>query len=85
MAAGRVLAIFFALVLLGPLAAATGHLVLAEAQAVLAAIMLFAAGGILYLVFEDIAPGAVLENRYAPPLGAVAGFAFGLAGHMLTG
>ncbi len=36
--------------------------------------MFFAAGGILYLTFEDIAPAAPLKGRWAPPLGAVAGF-----------
>jgi len=82
--ATRVLAIFCALVLIGPAAAATGHMVLAEAQGVLGGIMLFAAGGILYLVFQDIAPEAVLEKRHAPPLGAVAGFLLGLAGHLMV-
>jgi ZIP family zinc transporter len=47
--------------------------------------MLFAAGGILYLIFEDIAPQAALRNRHAPPLGAVAGFLLGLAGQLMTG
>lgn len=83
--AARVLAVFCALVLIGPAAAATGHIVLANAPGLLSAIMLFAAGGILYLVFQDIAPQAVLENRHAPPLGAVLGFLLGLAGHLFAG
>ena len=41
--------------------------------------------GILYLIFEDIAPQAALRNRHAPPLGAVAGFLLGLAGQLMTG
>ena len=45
--------------------------------------MLFASGGILYLIFEDIAPQARLERRWSPPLGAVAGFVLGLVGHLL--
>jgi ZIP family zinc transporter len=45
--------------------------------------MLFAAGGILYLTFEDIAPQAHLARRWAPALGAVAGFMLGLLGQML--
>ena len=80
----RILGMFCLLVLLGPLGAGVGHLALAEAQGLLGAIMLFAAGGILYLVFEDIAPQAVLANRHAPPLGAVAGFMLGLAGHLIV-
>lgn len=83
--ARRVLTVFCLLVLLGPMAAASGHLWLSQLQAVLGGIMLFAAGGILYIVFEDIAPQAVLENRHAPPLGAVAGFSLGLAGQLLVG
>lgn len=84
MTSRRILGMFCLLVLLGPLGAGVGHLALAEAQGLLGAIMLFAAGGILYLVFEDIAPQAVLANRHAPPLGAVAGFMLGLAGHLIV-
>jgi ZIP family zinc transporter len=58
--------------------------VLASNTAVLGAIMLFAAGGIVYLLFEDVAPQVRLERRWSPPLGAVAGFALGLAGSLAT-
>ena len=44
---------------------------------------MFAAGGILYLTFQDIAPQARLEHHWAPPLGAVLGFALALVGEML--
>ncbi|MEQ8354259.1 MAG: hypothetical protein RH942_01870 [Kiloniellaceae bacterium] len=88
-AAGRlrrpaILASFCALVLLGPLAAAIGHLWLRDLHALLGAIMLFAAGGIFYLIFEDIAPQAKLERHWAPPLGAVAGFMLGMLGQALV-
>lgn len=76
---------FTGLALLGPLAATLGYFWLAQQQAVLATIMLFAAGGILYSVFEDIAPQARLENHRFPPMGAVLGFALGVVGHYLTG
>lgn len=46
--------------------------------------MLFAAGGILYSVFQDIAPQAKLNKHWLPTLGAVLGFALGLAGFMMT-
>jgi ZIP family zinc transporter len=46
--------------------------------------MLFAAGGILYLTFQDIAPQVVLKNSRLPALGAIAGFALGLIGYMMT-
>jgi ZIP family zinc transporter len=80
----QVLAAFVAMALLGPLAAVAGYLWLASYPAVVAGIMLFAAGGILYLLFQDIAPQARLQRTWAPPLGAVAGFLLGLSGDMLV-
>jgi ZIP family zinc transporter len=74
---------FSALVVLGPLSAYFGHVVLASYPAVSSGVMLFAAGGIIYLTFEDIAPQTVLKRHWAPPLGAVAGFLLGLLAHVL--
>ena len=62
------------LVFLGPVAGVIGWFWLAGQDAVLGALMLFAAGGILYLTFQDIAPQSRLERHWAPPLGAVLGF-----------
>ena len=76
---------FCGLMLLGPLAAWFGFAYLHAADEILGTIMLVAAGGILYLTFEDIAPQAYLERRWAPPLGAVAGFMVGMAGAALVG
>ncbi len=82
---GRTVIILFVLMaLLGPVAGISGYLWLADSPVLVAAIMLFAAGGILYSVFQDIAPQAVLEKHWAPPMGAVLGFVLGMAGHMLT-
>ena len=47
--------------------------------------MLLAAGGILYLTFQDIAPQARLARHWSPPLGAVLGFALALVGELLLG
>ena len=71
------------LALLGPLAAWIGVELLAHRPVPLGALMVFSAGGILYLVFQDIAPQAKLERAWAPALGAVAGFLLGMVGHML--
>lgn len=79
----RVVALFAALALVGPGAAALGLFVLSELPAVLGAIMLTASGGILYLIFQDIAPQAKAPGDWLPPLGAVGGFALGLGGHLL--
>lgn len=82
-AARKLLLLFCALALLGPASALLGHLVLVEFPMFLGAMMVTAAGGILYLIFQDIAPQAPLERAWAPPLGAVAGFGLGLLGHLL--
>ena len=66
------------LTLLGPLAGLSAYVFLADLPAVLGAIMLSSAGGIVYLMFQDIAPQAHLNRHWAPPLGAVLGFAFTL-------
>ncbi|TVZ41567.1 ZIP family zinc transporter [Alteromonadaceae bacterium 2753L.S.0a.02] len=80
----KIIGAFVMLALLGPLAGISGHLWLADANTLVAAIMLFAAGGILYSVFQDIAPQVPLKNHWAPPLGAVAGFVLGVAGDYLV-
>lgn len=81
----QVIASLAAAALLGPVAGLGGYFLLGNAPSVVAAIMLFAAGGILYLTFQDIAPQAKLEQRWAPPLGAVLGFMLGVMGHMMVG
>lgn len=79
----RLLGLFFTMAWLGPLAGLSGFLWLSPFPATVGAIMLFAAGGILYSVFQDLAPQARLERHWGPPLGAVLGFGLGVAGHML--
>lgn len=54
-------------------------------SALLGALMTFCAGGIVYLVFRDVAPQAKLERHWYPSLGAVAGFMVGMTGHALVG
>ncbi len=77
--------IMLGLVLLGPLAGLVGFILLSDHPAVLGGLMLFAAGGILYLIFQDIAPQSRLARHWAPPLGAVLGFSLALFGKMLLG
>lgn len=83
--AWHVLLLFVGLAALGPLCAAVGLTWLVQLPEVLGAIMVFASGGILYLLFQDIAPKVHEAGSSAPSLGAVAGFALGLAGHLLIG
>ncbi len=82
--ARRVLISFSALSLLGPAAAMIGYYYLKDLPALTGAVMLSAAGGILYLTFQDIAVQAHLKRRWAPSLGAVGGFMLGLIGHLLV-
>lgn len=80
----RIIILFTIMALLGPIAGISGYFWLADLPNVLAAIMLFAAGGILYSIFQDLAPQVKLEKHWAPPMGAVLGFVLGLLGFMLT-
>ena len=73
------------LVFWGPIAGLLGYFFLSEQKAILGAIMLFSSGGILYLIFQDIAPQSHLKRHWAPPLGAVLGFCLALFAEMLTG
>ena len=76
---------FALMALLGPVAGAVGYFLLSGAPQVVSGIMLFAAGGILYIIFQDIAPQAKLSKHWAPPLGALAGFLLGVVGSVAVG
>lgn len=81
----KIIQLFFAMAFLGPLAAVIGLYFLVDAPDALAGLMLFAAGGILYSIFQDIAPKVVLERDWLPPMGAILGFVLGMLGAMLIG
>jgi len=80
----RLLAIFLAASIAGPVGALLGFTWLSSTELVLAIILLFCSGGILYLIFDDIAPEAHIERRSFPALGAISGFLLGLLGTMLV-
>lgn len=82
--ARRTLLLMAGTILLGPLFGLLGWSLGGNHPAVLGSVMLVAAGGILYLLFQDIAPQARLERRWAPTLGAVLGFGLGLLGDLLV-
>lgn len=81
----KIIMVFGLLSLAGPTSALIGYNFIWLNQSLMGMIMLFASGGILYLVFEDIAPGSKITNRWMPALGAVFGFVLGLVGHMIIG
>ncbi|MCB0059959.1 MAG: hypothetical protein KDE45_23135 [Caldilineaceae bacterium] len=80
-----ILTAFVAAALLGPLLGAFGFLMLADSPRVLGWLQVFAAAGILYLVFEDVAPKVRLKNSHFPALGAILGFLLGLLGKLAVG
>lgn len=75
---------FSCLAIVGPISALTGYHMLAQAHELIAGLMLFSSAGILYLVFQDIAPESRISSSGVPALGAVAGFMLGLLGSMLV-
>lgn len=79
-----ILTVLAVLALAGPAAGLLAYYWLASFSELVSGIMLLAAGGILYAVFQDIAPQVRLEKHWGPPLGAVIGFVLGLMGFMLT-
>ncbi|MFT6106864.1 MAG: ZIP family zinc transporter [Rickettsiales bacterium] len=71
--------------LTGPIYFFLGAHVFSQSPMALSMILTFCAGGVLYLVFEDISPKVAMEKHFLPPLGAVAGFMVGLAGYLMVG
>ena len=81
----RVLTMMLALSLLGPVAGLLGYYFLQSAREAVGALMLVAGGGILYLVFQDIAPLVRMKRHWTPALGATLGFIVGMVGEKLLG
>ena len=81
----NILRIMALAMLIGPLAAMLGFSVFAMESTALGTIMTFCAGGIIYLVFDDVAPDAHKDGDWSPAFGAVLGFAVALIGFGLTG
>lgn len=81
--ARNTVAIMALMIVPGPVAGIAGWIVAPDHPELVGATMLFAAGGILYLLFQDIAPQARLERHWAPTLGAVLGFCFAMLAQAL--
>lgn len=79
----KILFSFFIMSFIGPIAGLLGYFFLSDFPHIISGIMLFSSGGILYLVFQDVAPQAKLRRHWAPSLGAVIGFLFGMIGKMI--
>jgi len=79
----KALSILFLLSFMGIIGATTGFYLLSDLPQITAGIMTFAGGGILYLIFQDIAPSVKLKKTWIPALGANLGFLIGIIGDKL--
>ncbi len=79
----KIMIIFFVMAFLGPISGVSSYLWLQDHPVAVAVIVLMASGGILYSIFQDIAPRVKLAKHWAPPMGAVLGFIFGVVGVMV--
>ncbi|MBP2279494.1 ZIP family zinc transporter [Psychrobacter sp. PL15] len=79
----KTLFIFFGLSFFGILSALVGHFLLSQHPNLTAHLMIFASGGILYLLIQDIIPESKLNNNHLTSLGASLGFLVGVVGEML--
>ena len=81
----KCLFILFWLSFSGIIAAILGYYLLSDMPKLTASMMLFASGGILYLIFQDIAPMSKLNKSWFPALGASFGFLVGMIGQKILG
>lgn len=79
----RILGFMCLIVPIGPIIGFSGWYYFSDKVYLVGATMLFASGGILYLLFQDIAPQSHIRRHWAPSLGAVLGFALGMLGNNL--
>ena len=74
------LSIFSLLSVIGIGASVSGYYLLTDRPVPTAALMLYSSGGIIYLIFQDIAPMSKLKRAWLPALGASFGFLVGMIG-----
>jgi ZIP family zinc transporter len=76
----KILTFFLIVSISGPIYVCLGATILADNDMLLSMLMTFCSGGILYLIFNDIAPQVKLKNHSWPPMGALLGFLIGMIG-----
>ncbi len=81
----KCLLILFLLSFSGVIAASLGYYLLSNMPHLTASLMLFSSGGILYLIFQDIAPMSKMQKSWFPALGVSFGFLVGMIGQNLLG
>lgn len=83
--AKKCLAILFLLSFSGVVSAFAGYYFLSGMPKTIGALMLFSSGGIIYLIFQDIAPLSKMKKNWIPALGACFGFMVGMIGLKMLG
>ena len=81
----KCLLILFFLSFSGVLAAILGYYLLSNMPQLTASLMLLSSGGVLYLIFQDIAPMSKLKKSWFPALGVNFGFLVGMIGQKILG
>jgi len=81
----KCLLILFFLSFSGVLAAISGYYLLSNMPQFTASLMLLSSGGLLYLIFQDIAPMSKLKRSWFPALGVNFGFLVGMIGQKILG
>lgn len=79
------LTILFLLSFSGVIAALMGYFLLRDKVTIIAGLMAFSGGGIVFLMFQDIAPSSKIKNSWIPATGASLGFLVGIIGEKLLG
>lgn len=78
------LIILFLLSFIGVIFSLFGYYFLSKSPFITSALMLFASGGILYLIFQDIAPSLRYKNNRLIAIGVNIGFIVGIYGNSFT-
>lgn len=79
------LTILFLLSFSGVIAALMGYFLLRDKISIIAGLMAFSGGGIVFLMFQDIAPLSKIKNSWIPAIGASLGFLVGIIGEKILG
>ncbi|SRX55450.1 ZIP family metal transporter [Aequorivita sp. CIP111184] len=83
--AKKCLIILFLLSFSGVASALLGYYFLSDMPITIGALMIFSSGGIVYLIFQDIAPLSSMKKNWIPALGACLGFLVGMIGLKILG
>lgn len=79
----KALQIFFALSFIGLLFSLLGYFYLSDLPQVTSSLMIFSAGGIMYIIFQDIAPLLQFKKSKSIAIGVNFGFIVGMLGEAL--